>query len=88
MSVTYEKTAPDQGDHPHSNDPVLQLAHARDKVIILWSDAQRQVGKIVGAVSPKAGGGSDPEETRRYTDAHQRSVDLLDRLLEIEGSAL
>lgn len=85
MSVTYEKTAPDQGDQARNNDPVLQLAHARDQLLMLWSDAQRQAGKIVGAVPPEAGNGPDPGKTQRYTEAHQRSVDLLDRLLEIEA---
>jgi len=65
-------------------DPVLRLAHARRLVLAAWGEAQEEADHIRAALLPEARGDPEIEETSGYTAAFERSMRLLEPLLEIE----
>jgi hypothetical protein len=65
-------------------DPVLQLARARQHALAAWGEAQEEADCILATLPPGARGDPQIEETSGYAAAYERSMRLLDPLLEIE----
>jgi hypothetical protein len=78
---TSQQITGDQSYDAPDVDPVLLLAHARDRAITLWSEAQPQ---MVNETSLETCGNPTLEATALYTAAYQRAMRFLDRILEIE----
>ena len=65
-------------------DPVLGLARARQQALAAWGEAQEEADHIRAALPSEARGDPEIEETSGYTAAFERSMRLLEPLLEIE----
>ena len=65
-------------------DPVVRLARARRQALAAWGEAQEEADHIRAALPPEARGDPQIEETSGYTAAFERSMRLLEPLLEIE----
>jgi hypothetical protein len=68
----------------HDADPVVRLARARQQVLAAWGEAQEEADLIRAALPSEARGDPEMEETSGYTAAFERSMRLLEPLLEIE----
>jgi hypothetical protein len=68
----------------HDADPVLRLARERELFLAAWGEAQEEADQIIAAI-PR-GKRSDPkiQEKSGYTAAYERSMRLLDPIIEIE----
>jgi hypothetical protein len=66
-------------------DPVLELARAREQALIAWGEALEEADRIMAALPRGARGDPVIEEMSGYVAAHERSLRLLDPVLELEG---
>ena len=65
-------------------DPVFQLALARQLALAAWGEAQEEADCIMAALPRGAQDDSEIEETSGYAAAYERSMRLFDVLVEIE----
>jgi hypothetical protein len=66
-------------------DPVVKLARAREQALEAWGEAQEEADRIVAALPREARGDPKIEETSGYAAAYERTMRLLEPVLEIEG---
>ena len=66
-------------------DPVLELARAREQALIAWGEALEEADRIMAALPRGARGDPVIEEMSGYVAAHDRSLGLLDPVIELEG---
>lgn len=66
-------------------DPVFELARAREQALIAWGEALEEADRIMAALPRGARGDPVIEEMSGYVAAHERSLRLLDPVLELEG---
>jgi hypothetical protein len=69
---------------PFYVDPVVILARAHKRALTTWGEAQDEAARIITTVPLAAQGDPRVEETSGYAAAHERSMRLLEPVLEIE----
>jgi hypothetical protein len=69
---------------PCDVDPVVKLGRVREQALAAWGEAQDEADRIIAALPWEARGDPKLEETSGYAAAYERSVRLLDPVLEIE----
>ena len=65
-------------------DPVLQLARAHEQALAAWGEAQEEADHIIATIPRAVRGDPKIQEKSGYTAAYERSMRLLDPILEIE----
>jgi hypothetical protein len=71
-------------DVMRDEDPVFRLALARQLALAAWGEAQEEADCIMAVLPRGARGDPEIEETSGYAAAYERSMRLLDVLVEIE----
>jgi hypothetical protein len=69
---------------PSDVDPVVKLGRAREQALAAWGEAQDAADRIIAALPGEARGDPNIEERSGYAAAYERTVRLLDPVLEIE----
>jgi hypothetical protein len=69
----------------HHADPVLELAWAREQALIAWGETVEEADRIMSALPCGARGDPVIEKMSGYAAAYERSLRLLDPVLELEG---
>ena len=69
---------------PRDVDPVVKLGRAREQALVTWGEAQEEADRIIAALPWEARGDPKIEGISGYTAAYERSIRLLEPLIEIE----
>jgi hypothetical protein len=72
------------GETVRDADPVLQLARERELFLAAWGEAQEEADQIIAAIPRRERSDPKIQEKSGYTAAYERSMLLLDPILEIE----
>ena len=67
------------------SDPVPELARAREQALAAWNEAQDEADHIMAEIPRAVRRDPKIQQTSGYTAAYERSMRLLDPIIEIEG---